>query len=112
MKKLAGLLIVFTIGLISCTEDSILPTTGNVLFIDAQNEYNNESYSIVSEIFYLTTDSPFWIQPDDALVTGTITNGEISIKDLNSGNYYLVIPLQRKSKLFQVKAGKTIEYQL
>ncbi|WP_430811605.1 MULTISPECIES: hypothetical protein [unclassified Carboxylicivirga] len=113
MKTIASTLIIFTLALISCTEETIVPTTGNVLLIDEHNEFDNQKYYIVSEVYYLTTDDPYWFRSDnDALYTGTLTDTQTEINDLNTGIYYVVFPIERKYKVFQVKAGKTIECKL
>jgi len=60
MKKLAITLITTTLLFISCSEDNIVPTTGNVIFIDSEGKYLNEPYYVVSETYFLTVDNPYW----------------------------------------------------
>ncbi|WP_430815330.1 hypothetical protein [Carboxylicivirga sp. RSCT41] len=113
MKKNVCTILILIIALASCTEETILPETGNVMLIDEQLEFENQEYYIVSEIHYLLSDDPYWFRSDDyALVTGTIKDTETEITDLNAGNYYIIFPIERKSKIFQVKAGHTIECTL
>lgn len=110
MKRILWVLMVVSAAMSSCSEKVAEPSVGDVLLIDRQSNFRNENYYIVSEYYFLNAEDPFWYRSnDDALMAGVIGAPETRLRDLRAGNYFVVFPTSRKSKVFQVIAGRTVE---
>ena len=114
MKKIIIALFAITLIVTSCTEETVVPTTGNVLFKDSDGKYLNELFFIVTETYFLTTDNPYWYYTngDNSIENGTILKEETEVQDLNEGVYFIAFTGKMKSVMFQIKAGQTIEIEL